>query len=481
METISESAIINLIKKYDVKGPYYTSYPTGKVWSEKFGAVDYKKALKDMMRESKRVPLSLYIHFPFCVRLCNFCFCYTKITKDRNNIDNFMQALYKEIRILKDFFAKNDYVPNIREIHLGGGSPSYMNEIEFRQLVNEIRSLVDPHSLDEFTIEIDAITVTHDKLKLYHDNGINRISFGIQDFDSNVQEAIGRIQSPQLLEKLLAPEIRKSFVSVNFDLMYGLPLQTRASFSKTLDITLRLSPDRIAIYNYLHMPELYKHQTKIAENDLPDTIEKTMIFIDAGNKLTSNNYEDIGIDHFAKPSDDLSIAKRNKTLCRHFMGYTAGRAPNLIGIGPTILCGFTKYYAQNVYSLEEYVSALAKNDFPILRGYRMNNDDIIRKDVINNILCYFSLEFKVIEDRYKIDFNEYFKEEMKSLDVLVNDGILNCSRHQIRITPLGHYFVRNVCAIFDKYLKTDADRIASKYVPAIQRSSNSSFKTQSCG
>src|SRR3990172_9500844 len=194
-----------------------------------------------------------------------------------------------------------------------------MNEKEFKQLISEIHQLVDPNELDEFTIEIDAITATTDKLKLYHDNGINRISFGIQDFDTHVQDAIGRIQSPQLLEKLLSHEIRKLFKSVNFDLMYGLPFQTRASFSKTIDITTKLSPDRIALYNYFHMPELYKHQQKIKKADIPDVIGKTMIFVDAVNKLTSNYYEAIGLDHFAKPTDDLAIAKHKRNLCRHFM------------------------------------------------------------------------------------------------------------------------------------------------------------------
>lgn len=478
MEKIPDMAIINLINKYNVQGPYYTNYPTGKVWSDDFSAVDYKEALKDMIEENKNIPLSLYIHFPFCVRLCNFCFCYTKITNNFNKIDAFLQTLYKEIHLLKDFFTLNDYVPNIKEIHLGGGSPSYMNESEFKQLIAEIGLLVDPHKLDEFTIEIDAITVNQDKLKLYHDSGINRLSFGIQDFDPSVQGAIGRIQSPQLLKKLLVPEVRESFKSVNFDLMYGLPQQTRASFSETIDIILSLSPDRIAIYNYCHMPELYKHQANISISDLPDIIEKTLTFIDASNKLTSNNYEAIGIDHFAKSSDDLAVAKRNKTLSRHFMGYTAGRAPNLIGIGPTTLCGFTKYYAQNVYSVEEYTSALSKNDFPILRGYKLTDDDIIRRDVINNLLCYFRVDFKEIESRYKITFNEYFDEELKLLDELIKDGILIYSKDFIDMTPVGHFFVRNVCTLFDKYFKTDT---SSKYVPALQRSSTSAHKTHSCG
>ena len=479
MKKTPDSVIINLIKKYNVQGPYYTNYPTGKVWSDDFNAADYKKALGDMIREQEKSPLTLYIHFPYCVRLCNFCFCYTKITKDRVKINKFLHDLYKEIHVLKKLFNDYDCMPDFKEIHLGGGSPSYMNEDEFVQLINEIHSLVDIQGLDEFTIEIDAINVTKDKLKLYHDNGINRISFGIQDFDPHVQDAIGRVQSPRLLEDLLAPDTRGLFKSVNFDLMYGLPFQTRESFKNTLDVIIGLSPDRVALYNYFHMPEFYKHQQKIEKADLPDIIEKTMIFIDASNKLTSNHYEAIGIDHFAKTTDDLAIAKKNKKLCRHFMGYTAGRAQNIIGIGPSALCGFTKYYAQNVYSLAEYASELAKNDFPILRGYNLTKDDIIRKDVINSLLCYFQIDFEAIEKRYNIVFDEYFEEELKSMDDLVKDGILIFSKTGINMTPVGHFFVRNVCSIFDKYFKDS--KSSTTYVPALQRSSTSSFEKHSCG
>lgn len=479
MIKIPDSAILNLIEKYDVQGPYYTNYPSGKAWSDDFNAIDYKKALEDTITEEGGSPLSLYIHFPYCVRLCNFCFCYTKITKDNTKINRFLSDLYKEIHILKKLFDGHNYIPNIKEIHLGGGSPSYMNDYEFRQLINEIHSLVDIQKLDEFTIEIDAINVNKDKLKLYHDSGINRISFGIQDFDPHVQNAIGRIQSPLLLKELLDPEIRKLFKSVNFDLMYGLPLQTRESFDKTLDVIIELSPDRIALYNYFHMPEFYKHQQKIKTKDLPDILEKTMIFIDASNKLTSNHYEAIGIDHFAKATDDLAVAKKSKTLCRHFMGYTAGRATNLIGIGPSALCGFTKYYAQNVYSLEEYASGLAKDNFPILRGYKLTEDDIIRKDVIYNLLCYFHIDFKAVENKFKIDFKKYFENELELLDNLSKDGILTFSKTGIDITPMGHFFVRNVCTIFDKYFKNS--KSSTTYVPALQRSSTSPFERHSCG
>ena len=475
-EGIVSAKLVELIEKHDVDGPYYTSYPTGKVWSNEFSVTEYKNALVDMINCREGVPITLYIHFPFCVRLCRFCFCYTKITKNRDKTNAFLQILFREMTLLKELFDQYHYKPNIREIHLGGGSPSYMTEEEFEQLIANIKLLVDPFALDEFAIEIDAITVTQDKLKLYHQHGITRISFGIQDFAPEVQEVIGRVQSPQLIEKFLVPEIRQLFNGVNFDLMYGLPLQTRASFKETVDTVLKLSPDRISLYNYFHMPELYKHQAKIKEADLPNIVEKTMIFVDATQRFIENGYESIGIDHFAKSSDGLAIAKISRTLTRHFMGYTTGGAPNLIGLGPSSLGGFTGYYTQNVYSLEEYQSVLANNEFPILRGYQVSHDDIIRKDVIDNLLCYFDLDFKVIESKYQIKFNEYFSEELKSLDRFIADGILTLSENSVCMTSTGQLFTRHVCALFDKYLVSSFnDRNSSDYVPVIQRSGTSDY------
>ena len=473
---MEEFVSTELIKKYDVKGPYYTSYPTGKVWSNEFGVAEYKNALIDMINNEKDIPITLYIHVPFCVRLCRFCMCYTKITKNHDKIKAFLKVLFQEIKLLKEFFDEHSYTPNIKEIHLGGGSPSYMTEEDFKQLITYIKLLVDPHTLDEFAIEIDAINVTQDTLKLYHQHGITRISFGIQDFDSKVQEAIGRLQTPQLIEKLLGSGNRQLFNGINFDLMYGLPLQTRTSFNKTINTVLKLSPDRISLYNYFHMPELYKHQAKIKETDMAGIIEKTMIYVDSMQKLNENGYESIGIDHFTKSSDDLAIAKIDKSLTRHFMGYTAGRAPHLIGLGPSSLGGYAGYYVQNVYSLEEYQSVLAGCNLPILRGYKLNSDDIIRRDVINNLMCYFNLDFGIIENRYQIDFNEYFREELKSLDRFVADGILDYSRDSINLTPAGHLFSRHVCALFDKYLiPSFYGENTSKYVPEIQRSGTSEY------
>lgn len=474
MNNSLDSVTPDLIRRYNVKGPYYTSYPTGKEWTEKFGPSDYRKALLNMTREKKKIPLSLYFHIPFCIRRCRFCFCHTIATKDRRDIDTFLNVLFREMRLLKEFFNTCDYVPDIREIHLGGGSPSYMDKVQFSLLIENIRQIVDPETLDEFAIEIDSITVNKEKLKHYHGCGINRISFGIQDFDLKVQKAIARVQSPRFIEKLLTPETRDLFKSVNFDLMYGLPLQSRESFKRTVETVIGLAPDRIALYSYFHMPEIYKHQADIMDSDLPGVVEKKMIFVEAIKTFTSNGYCFIGIDHFARLGSDLALAEKKGTLCRHFMGYTAGRAPHLIGLGPTSLCGFTKYYAQNVYSIEEYRALVEEGNFPILRGYKMTEDDVIRRDVINNLLCYFYLDFEMIGSKHGIDFSEYFSNELKSLDRFAEDGILHYSKNSIRMTEVGRLFTRHVCMVFDKYLRSSINN-TSNYTPVIQRSATSRY------
>lgn len=459
-----------LIKKYDVKGPYYTSYPTGKVWSDEFGEAAYKNGLREMLSTGENNSLTLYVHFPFCSRRCRFCFCYTTVTHNRAKIDAYLQTLAQEIQLLKDFFSGCPTGPSIKKIHLGGGSPSYMNEQEFDFLVEQLRLLVDPHDLEEFTIEIDAITVNKDTLKRYGDSGINRISFGIQDFDPQVQQAIGRVQSPQLIEELLEPHVRSLFKSVNFDLMYGLPLQTRTSFKAAIDQVISLAPDRIALYNYFHMPELYRPQAAIDASTLPDVVEKSMIFLDATQHLLHNGYDSIGIDHFAKKTEELALAKHNHTLCRHFMGYTAGKAPNIIGLGPSSLGGFTRYYAQNVYSLEEHRAVVTRGQLPILRGYAMDADDLVRRDVINTLLCYFNVDFKDIEDRHRINFRDYFCYELERLAPFEEDGMLCYSKGSITMTEEGQPFARHVCVLFDKHLRQELRNGSASYVPQVQRS-----------
>ena len=462
----------DLINKYDLKGPYYTSYPTGKVWAETFNSLAYSDALQALAQEPEITPLALYFHIPFCVRLCRFCFCYTTVTSQSEKIDSFLDALFQEIQLLRKFLDTSGQHMEIREIHLGGGSPSCLTDKQFARLMTQINSIVNPARLAEFTMEIDAITVTPDKLRFFHEAGITRLSFGIQDFDPRVQKAIGRVQSPQLLADLLDLGIRTLFRSINFDLMYGLPLQTHESFRETLAMVIGLAPDRLAIYSYFHQPEVYKHQAFIAVEDLPGVLENTRIFVEAVETLTASGYESIGIDHFARPEDDLTQAKYNRTLGRHFMGYTAGRTPHLIGLGPSSLSGFCQYYAQNVYAHDEYCATLAQGSWPILRGYCLSANDVVRRDVINEILCYFEWDLAAFARHYQLDIHVYFREELKRLKPLADDGIIEWIGDKMRLTPRGWLFARQVSSIFDSYLSSEN---RGAYTPVIQRSSTSDY------
>jgi oxygen-independent coproporphyrinogen-3 oxidase len=442
-----------LIKKYDIKGPYYTSYPILSQWSHDFTGNHFKNALEEMFSEDAASPLSLYIHFPFCPKLCYYCCCNIKITKNRGEIRRFLDHLVKEVNLFADFFSKNSIRPNIREVHFGGGSPSFMTIEEMDLLITGLKSFVDFKTLSEFIIEVDARTVDENKLNYYHEKGINRISLGIQDFDPLVQKAVNREQPVEYVERLLSPNLRKYFKSVNFDLIYGLPLQTVESFKTTIATALGFLPDRICLYNYGHTPEVHKHQSLIRKSDLPDIYEKTKINLEAIQKLLDCGYERIGIDHFARPYDDLAEAMHNKAITRIFNGYACGRTRDLIGLGPTSSSSFSHYYTQNVYSHSEYYKRIDAHEFPILRGFRLNRDDIIRRDVINNICTNFSLDIHNMEKKYNIIFNNYFQKEIVSLDSFVQDGILKISDNKIIITSLGKNFLRHVCMVFDNYLQ----------------------------
>lgn len=458
-----------LIEKYSVQGPYYTSYPTGRQWTGDFGAEDFRGGLERLLKNDSEVPLSLYLHIPFCKRRCRFCFCFAEVTRSREKMDEFLGILFQEVQLLRRLFDSLGVEPNFREIHLGGGSPSYLEIDQLKTLIEHLRPLVDVGSLDEFTLETDAITVTGDKLLQCRDLGISRLSFGIQDFDERVQRAIGRVQSPELIASLMTPDVRRSFRSINFDLMYGLPFQTRESFRETVARVVDLSPARAAIYSYFHMPEMYPNQGPIQQADLPGTVEKTLIFADAADAFVRNGYEFIGIDHFSRPSDDLARAKSAGTLLRHFMGYTAGRTPHLIGLGPTSISGFGDCYAHNTYSMDEYRQAIHAGRLPLLRGYRMTEDDKIRWAVISRFLAYMSVEFRDLDERFGIDCRSYFADELADLESFVDDGLVEWTDDGFRATAPGVFFARHVCARFDRYAPVDGRAKKNQFVPAIQR------------
>ena len=444
---------VGLIKKYEKeKSPYYTTYPTGGEWNNDFTAENYIAALEEALPKNKEVPMALYVHIPFCKRLCYFCFCITYITGNREQINKFTKYIFREIEMLDEFFKKNSIIPKVKEIHLGGGTPTYLTKDEFDKLIEKLQLLADVHNLNEFALEIDPRTVTKDDMRYYFSKGINRISFGIQDFDHRVQQSVNRVHSPELIQELITPEARKS--SVNFDIIYGLPFQTRETFRNTIEEVKKLSPDRISLYNYDHTPHIHSHMKLLNELDLPDVDEKTIMYIESVRNLLDNGYEWVGIDHFAKPSDKLAEAARNGTLGRNLNGYTTGRTYDIeLGLGPSSIGSFGKYYVQSIKTLPEYYKAIDEGKFPILRGFKLNDDDILRRDIIINIICNGLLDFSTIEEKYSINFREYFKNELKSLNNFEEDGLLRLFSDKIVVQPVGRVFVQHIAKVFDKYLQ----------------------------
>ncbi|MEW6558264.1 MAG: oxygen-independent coproporphyrinogen III oxidase [Elusimicrobiota bacterium] len=450
----------NLIKKYDVSSAFmYGEYPHKNFWSKKFNDTDFRIALKSVFSYRKDIPLLLYVHIPFCRRRCFYCTCRTFVTNDYERVKDYLNYLYREIDLYHEFFDKNSVMPNFREIHFGGGSPTILYRKEFDQLIEKLQPIVNIKNLDEFTIEIDPRVTTKEDLLYYHLKGINRISLGIQDFDPEVQKAVNRIQPLELTENLLIPDIRKKFKSVNFDIICGLPKQTRESFRKTIDSVIKLSPDRICLLYLIMSPEFSQHQKLMKESELPNAYERTMFFVESHQRLINNGYIDIGVDHFAKPTDDVAKGLKNKTLFWSGLGYTPGRYHDIIGIGTSSASRITDYYyAHNIYAIPDYETSITNSKFPIFRGYKLNDDDVLRRNIIHDLRTYFSLNCRDIEQKYSIEFKKYFKEEKTALEEFAKDSIIELSDDTITITETGKHFAPLVCKVFDKFI-----RIGKKY------------------
>lgn len=441
-----------LIDRFNAPGPYYTSYPTLSEWTVDVGVDDYCRALKTSLLRSSGIPTGLYIHFPFCKTQCYYCICNSLITRDRMRIKTYLKHLHHEIALFFEFVAKNNITLPIREIHLGGGSPSYMTRDEFDGLMNQLREHIPLATLYDFSMEIDPRTTSIEALKHYADSGITRLSFGIQDFDATVQKTINRIQPFEEVDALLTPEIRRRFRSINFDILYGLPLQTMESFEQTIEKVKTLSPDRITLLKYAHVPETRRHQQALNQHRRPGDRELANTFFTAVGRFCSAGWEHIGIDHFAKPTDPLAIAQRKGRMNRSFIGFTPGFTENLIGFGPTSTIRLGDHYFQNVYGLKDYYHAIDSGRFPIYRGYRLGPDDLLRREVINSLLCSYRVDFVVIEQKYRINFSSYFKDALHSLSEFTNLGIIEITEHAITVLPMGRYFLRNICRPFDALL-----------------------------
>lgn len=445
--------IVETAHKYSRPAYMYVEYPHKSFWSPKFNDVDLKRALKQ-----QGGPFMLYVHFPFCERQCFYCTCHTEITQDYERTRAYLKRLSHEIDLYRRFFDRHGMNPKFVEVHLGGGSPTLLQEPEFDALVAKLGSLVDWTHLREFAIEVDPRHTSPDKLRYYKQKGINRISLGIQDFDLGVQQAINRIQPWELIEPLMQPDMRDLFShGINFDILCGLPNQTPASVQETFRRIVDLAPARICL-NHLHFsPEFARHQMIMIDGKngrptrLPNDVERKILFQEAMAILLENGYERTGYDHFAKPEDQVAQALKAKTMRWNALGVTAGAYENVLGLGPHSSTTLADCYAQNCYGTQAYEEHLTHGRLPIFRGKLLSRDDIIRREVIQRIRNFAGLNYTDIEQAYGIDFDGYFSLELASLASFVQDGLIEILDDGIRVTDLGREFVLYVCRQFDAY------------------------------
>ncbi|MBE9559535.1 MAG: oxygen-independent coproporphyrinogen III oxidase [Proteobacteria bacterium] len=442
----------DLIRRYDTFGPRYTSYPTAVQFTTDFNLEDYLGGVKHSNEDPIPSPLSLYLHIPFCDTICYYCGCSKVITKDKSKAAPYIKLLKQEIELQGALFAKDRQVT---QIHWGGGTPTFLSDKEIYEIIECIRDNfnVPANNEVEFGIEVDPRTVDQQRIKNLANMGFNRISFGVQDFDHDVQESVNRVQSTEEIKQHIIDARDQNFQSINIDLMYGLPKQTMESFTKTLDTTIELNPDRLAVYNYAHLPEMFKPQRRINEDELPSPEEKLNILQLCIDKLQDAGYVYIGMDHFAKKDDDLVKAQQQGSLHRNFQGYSTNADCDMIAMGITAISRVGDNYSQNVRTIDEYENLLNKGKIPVFRGIELEADDVLRREVINQLMCNNSLDITRLEKKWEIDFKTYFKSSLENLQQMADDNLLKISKTKLTITISGRLLARSICMQFDRYLQ----------------------------
>jgi oxygen-independent coproporphyrinogen III oxidase len=440
---------IDILSKYSKPGPRYTSYPTAPAFTD-FRAEDYLGELVRTNSSENSSDLSLYFHFPFCDTLCYFCACTMMVTHNRERINEYIQYLKKEIDLISPHISKNR---KVAQIHWGGGSPTYLDPDEIIEIGFYIRKNFQFAEDVEASVEIDPRGLTRAHLQALRDCGFNRVSIGVQDFDSKVQKAVNRIQPEQITRDAIEWSRELGFNSINIDMIYGLPHQTIESFERSIDKVIEISPDRIAVFNYAHVPWLKPHQKLIRQEDLPSPQAKLKMFARTIEKLVNAGYWNIGMDHFAKETDEMVLAQKNRTLHRNFQGYSTKANCDLYGFGMSSIGHFGEVYAQNDKMLKYYYSWLEEGRPATQKGYRMTRDDQVRKETIMRIMCDMELEKSEIEDRFSIDFDEYFSGSLAQLDEFVADGLVTVTPEKIIVNGLGRLVIRNIAMCFDAYLE----------------------------
>lgn len=440
---------LNLINRYNKSGPRYTSYPTALELHDGFTDADYRSHITGSNLAGG--PLSLYFHIPFCDTVCFYCACNKIITRNRAHSGPYLDSLCKEIAMVGDLFDRSRVV---NQLHWGGGTPTFLSDQQMRQLMEVTRKHFNLRDDDqgEYSIEVDPRETHSDSIRQLRALGFNRISLGLQDFDPAVQKAVNRIQSKQQTFSVLEAARLNGFRSTNVDLIYGLPLQTVATFANTLEQVLEYAPDRFSIFNYAHLPSRFKTQRQINEADLPSAEVRLDILQMFGHRLTEAGYVYIGMDHFAKPNDELAIAQRKGKLYRNFQGYSTHSDCDLVGLGITSIGRVGDAYIQNVKELDEYHTRIQEDQLPVFKGVDLNEDDKIRREVITQLICHFALDFQIIEQQFQIIFADYFADELLQLMDMQQDGLIEVSTSHIKVQTAGRLLIRNICMVFDKYL-----------------------------
>jgi oxygen-independent coproporphyrinogen III oxidase len=450
-----------LIRKFDKLGPRYTSYPTADRFNTAFDETSYHTYLEQRARSGTNPPLSIYVHLPFCESLCYFCACNKIITQDHERVTEYLRYLDKEMALVASRLG-----PDRRtvQLHLGGGTPTFFSADELRQLMDMVRKHFTFTPDAELGVEIDPRTVHDGTLDMLASLGFNRNSFGVQDFDPAVQQSVNRIQPFEMVEKAVIESRKANFHSTNADLIYGLPKQTLESFSRTLDSLIALAPDRIALYNYAHLPTRFKAQRLIVAGDLPSAEERLQIFLMSTRRLLDAGYVYIGLDHFSKPDDELNKARLDGSLHRNFQGYTTRAECDLIGFGVSAIGKVGNSYSQSVRTVKAYYEHLDAGRLPIEKGFDLSQDDVLRREIIMTLMCSAPLDFDDINRRYGIDFPSYFAQEMAILKQYEEAGLITIEPAAIRVTPKGRLFVRAVGMAFDKYLTQPTTSTYSKLI-----------------
>lgn len=441
-----------LIRRYDTAGPRYTSYPSAAEFHQDFGDVQYCRRAADSNRAAAPRPLSLYFHLPFCNTICYYCACNKIITKDHGRTAPYLTRLHREVAMQAELF---DPERRVDQLHWGGGTPTFLSHNEMGALMDETRKYfaLREDGQGEYSIEIDPRCADAGTVAMLAGLGFNRLSVGVQDFDPAVQQAVNRIQTEEETRAVLEAACSSGFRSINVDLIYGLPLQRVATFARTLDRVLDVDPDRISVFNYAHLPEIFKPQRRIQAAQLPRPEEKLAILAYTIERLTDAGYVYIGMDHFAKPDDELAVAQRWGTLYRNFQGYSTHADCDLIGMGVTAIGKLGNSYSQNLREMSDYLEAIDQNRLPILRGIELSSDDIQRQAIISRLVCHFELDIDAWQKEYDTDFFERFGPELAELRRMEQDGLLSVGAERITVHPVGKLLVRNICMVFDRYAR----------------------------